>query len=455
MSHRASSGGGAQRAKATATSVLAWHDARPRASFATARGWWWAALIAALFFWMSNPLVFILTFYLALDEAIRLAMIVVAVSLPWLRLPRVPWPWLVFLGLCVLSQTWTIYDPQTDVSIVLYLKITALAVVVAANCRPEVVCWGLAAGGVVVAGLSLYTFHDEVPGAYYPIADANGVIYNAMAGIGTNENILAYTLVISLAATLALGLPQLRTARAAWCAALGVQGYGLYTAHSGTGYQTAVALLLVGGVVALGARFDSGRRGRRLVWTAASVIGFLAISVVVVSTLLGEQITTFSGRSEFWQATLVATLDRAPFVGSGWGAVWEHPWNPTFPNYVSEEIYERAGYALPHGHNFFIDVLPELGLLGVAVALLMVGYAMTEVRRCGLRAGGSDPVAGRLVLMVLVALLVSGITEPMLTVPVGWWSLTLVVAVPRQRELSRSASGQPARVAAPEPLARS
>ena len=48
---------------------LRWHDARPRASFGDARGWIWLALVAATFVWMSNPLVFIPTYYLSFNEA--------------------------------------------------------------------------------------------------------------------------------------------------------------------------------------------------------------------------------------------------------------------------------------------------------------------------------------------------------------------------------------------------
>ncbi len=437
MSHRASRGGAAQRARATAMSILDWHDARPRASMRSVRGWVWMVLIAATFFWMSNPLAYVLSFYLALDHVIRWTLIVAVASLPWLRLPRIPWPWLVFLGLSVASQLWTIYDPQTDVSIKIYIEMTALAVVVAANCRPEVVCWGLATGGVVVAGLSVYGYHTERPGTYYLAMNVNGVVDKVMAGIGTNENILAYTLVVSLAATLALGVPSRLAPRVAWFSVLGVHAYGLYLANSGTGYQTAVALLVAMAAMAAWPRLASGRSRRALMWTVFSLAGVLAISLVGVSVLLGKQLTTFSGRSVFWRGTIDATLDRAPVLGSGWGAVWEHPWNPTYPNYVSEDIYERAGYALSHGHNFFIDVFPELGLVGVAVALRMVVYAVREVRRCGLHPGTPNPLVGRLLLLVLVALLASGMTEPMLTVPLGWWSFALVAAVARQRVLIR------------------
>jgi hypothetical protein len=65
----------------------------------------------------------------------------------------------------------------------------------------------------------------------------------------------------------------------------------------------------------------------------------------------------------------------------------------------------------------------------------MLAYAFREVRRCGLHSGAADPLSGRLILLVVVSLLAAGITEPMLVVPLGWWSFALVVALPRQREL--------------------
>jgi hypothetical protein len=39
-------------------------------------------------------------------------------------------------------------------------------------------------------------------------------------------------------------------------------------------------------------------------------------------------------------------------------------------------------------------------------------------------------------VLCLVSLLVSGITEPMLTVPLGWWTLVLVTSLTRQRTVT-------------------
>jgi O-antigen ligase len=427
MPQHALDGNLGHRTQRAVGALVAWHDRRPRASLSTARGWVWATLIAATFFWMSNPLVYIPSFYLSLGEALTWTKVLVIVTLPWLRVPRVPWPWLVFLGLCVLSQLWTINDFHTDVSDTVYIQMTVLAAVVAANCRAEVVCWGLGMGGVAVVALSVRAYLEGMPGA------SNAAVGGAtFTGVGTNENILAYTLVVSLAATLATGRPSRALSQVAWLFVLGVNLLGIFLAGSGTGFTTMMITL----AVALSVLFWPAlqRASRRLVLLSATGLVFVLVAGLLVVTVgLGKELATLSGRVPFWRAAVATTLERAPWTGSGWGAVWEHPWDPTPANDVATEIYVRAGFPLPHGHILLIDVLPELGFLGVAAVLLMLAYAVREVRRCGLRAASPDPVAGRLLLLVLVVIISSGVTEPMLTVPLGWWTLALVVAVPRQR----------------------
>lgn len=432
MSQHAMTGSAARRARQSRDDLVAWHDSRTRATMSSPRGWLWAAVVAASFFWMSNPLVFVRIF----DDSVRYTVICTAIAavltLPWLRLPRVPWPWLLFLVLCLLSQLWTIDDASTDTAVHLYLTMTALAVVVAASCEAEVVAWGMALGGVVVVALSVYAYEKTMWGSSY--LTWQGTIF---AGVGTNENILAYTLAVSLGATVALLRRRHWAVQACWALVLVANAYGLYLAESGTGYLASIALVVTqASIMAWPALRRAGRRVG-LLW-ASTATAVVLTSLGVVASLLGKQLSTVSGRSPFWVAAIESTLDRAPVLGSGWGAVWERPWVPATPNDVAAEIYARAGLALAHGHNFFIDVLPELGLVGIGVALAMVAYAVREVARRGLQAGADAPAAGRLVLMVLVALLVSGVSEPMLTVPLGWWSLTLVVTLSRQPVRART-----------------
>jgi O-antigen ligase len=357
--------------------------------------------------------------------------IVAVLSLPWLRVPRVPWPWVLFLALCVASQLWTIDDAATDASLVLYLKLTALAVLAAASCEAEVVAWGMGLGGVAIVGLSLWAFEHTMWGSSYPVNESGGIKL-AFAGVGTNENILAYTLAVSLAAMVALGRPRDGFPLVAWLAVLGVHAYGFYLASSGTGYLATFSILVAAVGVLVWSRLRTVPRRVRHASVAATAALAVA-ALLVVSVGLDKELVTVSGRAPFWQATIAATLARAPFLGSGWGAVWAHPWAVAPPNAVADDIYARAGYPLPHGHNFFVDVVPEVGILGLLLAVAMVAYAVREVVRNGVAAASTDPVAGRLVLLVLTSLLVSGVSEPMLTAPIGWWSLAMVVALTRQR----------------------
>ncbi|GIM64172.1 hypothetical protein Pve01_82490 [Planomonospora venezuelensis] len=387
-------------------------------------------MIAALLYWLSNPLVFIPSFFFSFEHALFWTKITMLVTLPWLRLPRIPWPWLLFVALCYLSQLWSISDANTDLSNLVYMQIALMAFIVAANCEPLVICWGLGLGGVVVVVLSEYAYRQELPGAANPFV--SGAVF---AGVGTNENILGYTVAISLAAVLAIGWPGRLSAQALWVGTTAICGYGLYRAASGTGYLTMLGVVGTAVLILAWPRLRNVRRRVKLVGASLAVMVPLGAGLMV-SLVLGKDLGTISGRAPFWRATVEASLETAPWLGSGWGAVWEHPWNSAQPNAAVQLIYAKAGYALPHGHNFFVDVMPELGLVGVATAVAMVVYAAASARRVGLLAG-EDPVAGRLVVLVLVALLVYGITEPMLTTPLGWWSFALVVATARQRVLPR------------------
>ena len=386
--------------------VVSWHDARRKASLDDARGWLWVVLVAAVFFLMSNPLVFIPTFYESLDRAVLLTEIVVVLSLPWLRLPRVPWPWAAFLALCLLSQLWTINDIHTDISADTYLKVSAIAFVIAANCQPVVVAWGLALGGVSVMVLSVQAYLQEMPGA--SAAAVGGATFT---GVGTNENILAYTLVVSLAATLALARRRPVGAQLLWLFVLLINLWGLYLAQSGSGFMTAIAIALA--VLALVAWPRVRAARRRHSWAlAAGIGGAVLVAGASVLVVLNIRLSTFSGRAPLWRAAFDSTWDKAPLAGSGWGAVWEHPWDPTPPNAVaSRHLHARRLRPVPRP-QLLRGRAARAGSARRALAVVMICYAIRVVRRTGLHAPSRDPLAGRLLLLVLVALLVFGIPSP-------------------------------------------
>ena len=115
-------------------------------------------------------------------------------------MPRLPWPWVAFLALTLLSHTWSIQPFYTEVSNTVYIKVALMAVLAAASCEPLVIAWGMTLGGVSIVVLSMYALYMDLPDVQY--SAVTGIVFG---GVGRNENILAYTLVVSLAATLAMG----------------------------------------------------------------------------------------------------------------------------------------------------------------------------------------------------------------------------------------------------------
>jgi O-antigen ligase len=382
----------------------------------------WTVVAAIDLLLLSNPLVLISEFPTSLHWAEIATGIGLLLTLHRAKLPTIPVSVFAFLAWCLLSALWSIDQHSTLEATWFYLQITLIAVVVAANVDPVVFAAGLSLGGVLVVAASIWAFETQQVGAYYV-----GVDRIVMLGLSMNMNILAYTLVIALVGCLSLALPKRRWSWALWLATIAVLGYGLVRAGSATGYLCATCLAVVAVLFAS----PIARELRRTTVAALfAALAFVVGTLLTVVALLGKDLTTVSDRLPFWEATLQVTGD-APVAGFGWGAVWRNLWwaNPT--NDVAERIYAEAGLRLTHGHNNFVQIAPELGLVGVAIAVaIFVQLAVRAFgrsdRRTGLRPGRQYRA---LLALGLVALNVFGLTEPMLTVPLGWWTVTALLSL--------------------------
>lgn len=395
-----------------------------RAEPRTWRGALWSLVVAVNFFLMSNPLVFVVNFDAGLRLAVLITISTVVVTFPWVRTPRVALPVVAYLAWTLASYSWSILPLYTSEAWAQSAVVASVAVLIYTNVSAQVLVTGFVIGGAAVSVASVYSFHERLPGAYY-----ESQFGPALAGIGTNPNILAYTLTLSLCAVCA-AFPSGILPRATWVSALALITYALSGADSATGDLTA-AVIVVSAVFLcvreqLTHRFirSNGDRALIVALTAVGVFG----AYLVLTRVWELDLNTFSNRSPFWAATVAVAQDR-PLVGFGWGAVWPHPWKPALPNVVIGDIWERAELPLSHGHNSAVDLLIEVGLVGVSLlALVMVAAA---VRCVGLmRMAGSensnDKVMARFISLCLVNLLVFGITEPMATIPLGWWALVLL-----------------------------
>lgn len=402
----------------------------------------WTIVIGLDFFWVSNPVVLI-PFDEALHKACIATAIAVVATLPRFRLPRPPWAVLGVLTFGFASALWST-DPGATVHYTATLALVALlATVIVANSDARTIAQGMLLGGVLVLGTSWYAFHEEMARADVP---PGGIGF--LAGIGGNRNALAYTMVLSLVFAVSF-LPRHWWARSIWAAACGAVLVGIFLSQSATGYLVALIVLTGGAALMVSDRRrppqkrSTGRRWAMRLVPVLVLVGIL-LGAEALSRALGRDPSTLSGRVPLWESIWHSTTGIDRWFGSGWGSVWPHAWSPRTTSPAYEEILERTGAVLYHGHSSLFDLLPEVGLVGVAI------YALTyvqAVRRAlllrdlsrGRTAARLD--ASRATLLGVFALIVFGLAEPIATIPLGWFTI-VILATGLQPTPARPAGGR-------------
>ena len=119
-------------------------------------------------------------------------------------------------------------------------------------------------------------------------------------------------------------------------------------------------------------------KGRRTVLTIdIALLSFLVFVVGIISqwvalvTGLGKD-PTLSGRTTIWTSA-IAEINQKPLVGYGYSAFWTED-NPAARR-IGDALY--PGFYTYHSHNGFLDILLNLGWLGLG--LFMVGFISTWV----------------------------------------------------------------------------
>ena len=118
-------------------------------------------------------------------------------------------------------------------------------------------------------------------------------------------------------------------------------------------------------------------------------------------TALSGKDQTFSGRSAIW-AIVNEHIAQRPFMGSGYGAYWVQ-----LPGSPSMEMMRRLFFYPTEGHNGYLDVINDLGIVG---ALCLLGYLITYVRQ-GLKLMLLLRPQGVLYLALLFDQLIANLTE--------------------------------------------
>ena len=410
-----------------ARSLIVVSKRRPAAD-GTARGAMWSALIAISYFLMSHPREMFPNFTTSMWFLALLSLVVMAIDARMVSAPVLPWTVVLFLGICTMSVFWSVGPSDTVRALGLYGSIALLGALVVSNTDVAALLRGIVWGAFIVAGLTLSVLCMKLAGWQVP-ASATEV-----AGFHGNRNVVSYTLVLGLCAALCYA-PRGRWGVLRWlvvlCAILGV----LFLARSGTGWLAAAMLIATRAALALAHKFDLFHSLR------ARLMGFVAVagtataslaSLGSVSELLGKT-ADLSGRGPLWDAILSIWRD-APFGGFGFGAIWSYSWFAAHPNEPKTLIDERTGAWLPHGHNMFLDLLPQVGLVGVLGSIIVI---LMAVRWLFVPLTEKQYLAARWAALGLLGVMLCGITEPMIATPVGWFVVVVTAATAQRLARSR------------------
>jgi O-antigen ligase len=329
----------------------------------------------------------------------------------------------VFLVWSLVSVAWSSYALQTLAGLALQWVLTFLALGVAATrdsiqiiraCGSALrVTLGISIGLELLSGIIV-----REPFSVWGIS-GNIAFGGPIQGVAGSRNALATMALIALV-TFAIELrTKSVTKRVGVFSLVGASLVVLLT-QAPLAWAACVVVALMGLIIYLLRRVrDSVRRGAQV-----GVVGLVVIGAVLAWVFRAPLIVLFSAqgtmvfRVELWQR--VWQLVQAKPV-AGWGFVGEWPHN----NAVFGFINSGLGHAHSSALNSYLDVLFQLGAVGLVVLCAVLGIALVRAWILATSRKSSVFVWAPLVLSTL---LVASVLESTLLSEWGWLILVLVVA---------------------------
>lgn len=186
--------------------------------------------------------------------------------------------------------------------------------------------------------------------------------------------------------------------------------------QSGTGISASAFLISFYAWIVLYRRSENRWSGGFLVASAAvglclTVSAFVAVQQISVASGKGS---SFSGRTFIWDAVFQAILER-PLLGYGYGGLFMRPASD-----ATREIWRGIGFDAPHPHNGFLDVLVQVGVIGMAV----FGALFVSTLLGGISIRKIDQRVADWILLVLCVQIVISLSEPVF---LGPWIAVIVM----------------------------
>jgi len=358
---------------------------------------------------------------------------------------RLPWAAIGYTALALISVAWSQWRGPTVATWVLLAAVTVNALLIAHALSWQEIIESLASAFKWIVGLSLalelwvslvlrhpllpnfldVTGDDVDPHLYW--VRSNLFDGGRIQGIVGNSNILA---IVSLFAIITFGVRIAQHAR--WRAThilwLVLAAFLMLRASSATAYLCALAAAVVL-LVALLIRRARRPRERARVYAACGGVVVIAVAALVVFrqplfTALGRG-SDLTGRTDLIWTKVLERAGHHPIFGNGFSSPWI-PTDPAFDGWIIDH-----GITVFHAHNMWLDVLMQLGAIGLAlvavayISLLWRAWFFAADRpRWDLRADRPYSPLTLLPVLFTVVLLVQGLAE---STPIMLWGWLLLV----------------------------
>lgn len=204
---------------------------------------------------------------------------------------------------------------------------------------------------------------------------------------------------------------------------------------NGPGYSkstTSMVVLLIGLVVLFGLQYSKSidiNMSKMIIKLSVALIIFVlflylgltaleknkSIPTVALETVGRD--TTFTGRTELW-TDIISIASKNPIFGVGYGSFWIGD--------RANNIWEKHTWKPGQGHNGYIDVYVELGLVGILLLLALLYFTFKNIRETIIE----DFEYGRFRMALFVMIFVHNITESsFVRSNHNIWFLFLIIAI--------------------------
>lgn len=383
----------------------------------------------------------------AIALGIVLAWITVAVR-HRLDLRRVPIALGVLLGLMAASIIWSYYPGASAVGVLTTLATAFVGVVMAHTLTLEQVLRALGVALRYIIGLSLafelfvaavlqrpvlplwVSWEEPFPKAFYW---SRNLLFEGgrIQGIVGNANLLAFAALLAVI-VFAIQLAERRVNVVAGWAWLGAALLTLALTRSSTVLVAGLVALVALGILVLARRLTT--RGRLTLYglTVTALAGVIALAVAFRETLLAllGRSEDLTGRLDIW-ATVIDLAAQRPVLGWGWVSYWV-PWVEPF-----NDLVVINGVTYLQAHNAWLDVLMQLGWVGLVVFAILVATTGLRVLSWSVDAAlGDAPASPALRLLpglLLTVLIVHSLAESRLLLEAGFALLVWLAVASRLR----------------------